>query len=137
MSHEIGCNFVKKNVPGASSVVGPCIRAINGDVSCGKLFCEYGTYGYCTSFNFPEPIMVLNGTSCGTGKACLAKSCVTIPELETNNPTVQPTLQPTFKPTKQPNTTKPSRFRRRCVWRNQKRLCRWKRGERPTRKPSI
>lgn len=134
VSHQISCELVRRNLNGGSSVIGPCIRAITGDIACGKLFCEYGQYGYCTAFNTPEPIYVSDGTSCGKGKACVDKLCIQIPELETGTPTVQPTKQPSFRPTKQPNyTSKPTRFRKRCRWINKKRICRWKRGRQPTK----
>lgn len=133
VSHAISCQTVKKTM-GGSQVVGPCIRAIYGDVACKDLYCEYGIYGYCTSFNTPSRLQVSPGSSCGTGSVCLEQKCVPVPGLDTASPTTQPTKQPTYKPTRHPGskaTRRPSRYRRRCVWRNQKRVCRWKRGQKP------
>jgi hypothetical protein len=132
VSHNISCNYVKTrmNMP---DVVGPCIRAVKGDVACRDLYCEYGKYGFCTYFQTPQRLKVAEGTKCGPASYCHEGRCVS---LETINPTTQPTQQPTFEPTRLPTpsdyTQKPTRHKKRCVWRNRKRFCR-PRTKKPTK----
>lgn len=135
VSHAISCERVKLAQPGMQADIrGPCIRAQYGDVACRDLYCEYGQSGYCTSFSQPSKIQVPEGTSCGPGRICLQQLCVLQPG-SGGGPTDsgQPTAMPTAQPGPNPGRTRAPgrRLPKRCVWRNQRRICRWKRGERP------
>ena len=131
VSHAISCDYVRTEL-GGTSIKGPCIRAIYGDIACKDLYCEYGDYGYCTYFQAPQRLVVPEGVLCNKGMVCLNKECKAVPQLSTDTPTAEPTFMPTTEPTPGPGVTrKPTKYRKRCVWRNNKRVCRWKRGFRP------
>jgi hypothetical protein len=97
VSHAIGCAAIPAKY--GYDIKGPCPRAIEGDLSCKKLFCErYDRY--CTSMYAPELILVQNGTS-------FAGACKNIT-------TVTQTLPPKLS-------------NRHCVWVNRKKICRGRR----------
>lgn len=117
VSQEISCLSYKPI--SRYDITGPCSR--QGEI-CDKLYCSYGELGFCTPYITPGILPVKEGSKCGDGKACLKGECT---------PTLShPTSQPTFQPTSQPGHS-PTKWRKRCVWRWGKRVCRWKKGERP------
>lgn len=100
-------------------IKGGCPR--QGEV-CDRLYCVYGELGFCTPYITPGTLPVKEGSKCGEGKACISGECTPV--------ILHPTAQPTYQPTSQPGYS-PTKYRKRCVWRGAKRVCRWKKGEKP------
>lgn len=112
VSNEISC--LKYKPVSRYDIRGECPRS----TGCGKLYCSYGELGFCTPYITPGELPVEEGSRC-EGGACLNGECTPV--------LLSPTLQPTFLPTEQPGLS-PTRYKKRCVWRGLKRVCRWKKG---------
>lgn len=121
VSHNISCLELKET---HESVVGPCKRAIYGDIACGDLYCQYGTYGYCTYFQTVSRVQVPEGVKCGENKHCINKICKDINPI--NFKTLSPTFMPVMNPTKKPLKKKPNYYKK-CKLKNRKKMCRWQR----------
>lgn len=75
LSHEIQCKEMATLFP-SKNVKGSCPRANGGDIGCGKLYCLYGSYGYCDSFSVNgATVYVKDGTPCSVGLVCRNGKC--------------------------------------------------------------
>jgi hypothetical protein len=136
LSHDILCKQISLSGKYSINITGSCPRANKGDIACKDLYCEYGTYGYCTFFNLPNSFVrqkVPRGTTCGgEGGVCVSEGVCSFTG-ESNPPTTR-TLSPVLDSNNRPPSTgSPTRrrrkktlspTRRRCHWRNNKLICR-------------
>lgn len=111
VSHNISCLDVASSGKFNVQIVGPCPRAMEGDIACGNLYCAYDPPPYyCTYISGAIRMQVQEGSSCGKSSYCIGGICQHVTGGETSY---------TFKPTRRPTLT-PTKWRLRCF-----KKCKW------------